>query len=405
MNGSFDHSNWQSLSTLSILYVEDDDDIRPQLELFLSRWAGNLFTATNGKEGLEKYEAHRPDLVITDIQMPVMDGLAMAEAIKQRSPTTPILVTTAYSDHGYFLRAFDIGVDKYVLKPVNTDVLLAALADSARPLLQRREIEQKNRELAEQAAKLQAYHDHAEEEMHITLYLMKRMTRAEGLQDTQLRYWQIPAQRFSGDLICAARSGDDSLYIFLADATGHGLPAAVNLLWLNRIFYRMVEKGFTVSRIVEEMNTRVKQQSPPDRFVAATLMRICNVNRTIDLWNGGNPDGLFLDSGGVPLHRFTSRYAPLGILGPEAFEPHTEIYQWPSAGDLLVCSDGLVEAENSNGTQITMEGLTAAMRGQKDFFATAVMLVKQHLDGGAAHDDLSLATIHCPQTLLSEKQK
>jgi len=396
MNDQRDQSNWRPLKALSVLYVEDDDDIRPQLELFLSRWVGNLLVATNGKEGLEKYVAHQPDLVITDIQMPAMDGLAMAEEIKRLAPTTPILVTTAYSDQDYFLRAFDIGIDKYVLKPVNTDILLATLANSAQPLLQHREIEQKNHELAEQAAKLQAYHDHAEEEMHITLYLMKRMMRAEGLRDTQLRYWLTPAQRFSGDLICAARSGDDSLYVFLADATGHGLPAAVNLLWLNRIFYRMVEKGFTIPRIVEEMNASVKQQSPPDRFVAATLMRICNVNRTVEVWNGGNPKGLFLDDDGVPLHRFPSLYVPLGILGPEDFEPHTEIYQWPSAGNLLICSDGLIEVENGEGAQLTLEGLTAGVKGQADLFTAAIDAVNQHLNGAAAHDDLSLITIHCP---------
>lgn len=129
------------LKTLAVLYVEDDEEIRELLSRFLRRWVGTLHTATNGQEGAQAFLEHKPDVVVTDIKMPVMDGLEMASAIKASSQEVPIIVITAYSERDYFIRAIEIGVDQYVTKPVNTDVLLLAIHKSARHHFHRREIE------------------------------------------------------------------------------------------------------------------------------------------------------------------------------------------------------------------------------------------------------------------------
>ncbi|HCA27032.1 MAG TPA: diguanylate cyclase [Betaproteobacteria bacterium] len=120
------------LKSLTILYVEDDKDIREQLAQFLRRRVARLLVASNGQEGLDAYREHTPAIVITDILMPVMDGLNMAEAIKKQSPNTPIIVTTAFNETDFFLRAIDMGVDKYVIKPIDTDVMLTTLLKSVR---------------------------------------------------------------------------------------------------------------------------------------------------------------------------------------------------------------------------------------------------------------------------------
>jgi YesN/AraC family two-component response regulator len=123
------------LKNFSILYVEDDEDIRDQLVQFLKRRVGTLHVATNGQEGLLAYEAHKPDMVITDIQMPIMNGLEMAKKIKKISPSTSIVVTTAFNETKFFLEAIDIGIDKYVIKPVNTEVLNTVLLQCAHMVL------------------------------------------------------------------------------------------------------------------------------------------------------------------------------------------------------------------------------------------------------------------------------
>ena len=122
------------LKTLTILYVEDDDGIRGQLCQFLNRRCKVLYSAADGKEGLDIFKQHQPDIVITDILMPVMDGLKMGEAIRAISPKTPIIITTAFEEPRYFHRAIDLNVDKYVTKPVDLNILEIALLKCARAI-------------------------------------------------------------------------------------------------------------------------------------------------------------------------------------------------------------------------------------------------------------------------------
>lgn len=129
------------LKTLSVLYVEDEEEVRDLLARFLRRWVGVLHTAANGQEGVRAFAEHHPDVVVTDIKMPLMDGLEMASSIKSSAKEVPIIVITAHSEQDYFIRAIEIGVDRYVIKPVNTDTLLRAIYKSAKSSAQTRELE------------------------------------------------------------------------------------------------------------------------------------------------------------------------------------------------------------------------------------------------------------------------
>lgn len=112
---------------ISILYVEDEAAAREEVSLFLMRRVRTLISASNGEEGLERFRVERPDLIVTDIRMPVMDGLQMARVIRQMNKGIPIIVTTAHSDTSYMLDAIDIGIDQYVVKPVDAGKLSGAL--------------------------------------------------------------------------------------------------------------------------------------------------------------------------------------------------------------------------------------------------------------------------------------
>ena len=108
---------------LSILYVEDEDGIRKQLSRFLKYFSKSLYLAQNGKEGLELYKEYSPDIVISDIKMPVMNGIEMVKLIKNINPRQHIIFTTAHSESGFFIDAIDMHVDGYILKPINLEKL------------------------------------------------------------------------------------------------------------------------------------------------------------------------------------------------------------------------------------------------------------------------------------------
>ena len=112
------------MKNLTLMIVEDEDALRVSLEKALAGFFGKVVVAKNGDEGLKKFKKFTPDLVITDILMPIVDGLDMAKAIKEISPNTPIIVLSAYSEKERLLRAIDIGIDKYLIKPVDVDELL-----------------------------------------------------------------------------------------------------------------------------------------------------------------------------------------------------------------------------------------------------------------------------------------
>ncbi|MBF0500632.1 MAG: response regulator [Candidatus Riflebacteria bacterium] len=132
MNNSSQDSDF--LKELTVLYVEDENDTRDQLAEILRRRVGTLITANSGPAGLEAFRAKKPRMVITDILMPLTDGLVMAQEIRFLDRTVPIIVTTAFERTDYLLRSIDVGIDKYVMKPVSMDRLNEALLECAHRL-------------------------------------------------------------------------------------------------------------------------------------------------------------------------------------------------------------------------------------------------------------------------------
>ncbi len=130
------------LKELTILFVEDNDDIFEQGVQFLSRIVTRLLTARDGVEGLEIYRARKPDIVITDIHMPRMDGLSMAAEIRRQDGAVPIVVVTGFEQVEYLKRVVEIGVDKYVTKPVNLLQFNRILLECAHGLRVERELQE-----------------------------------------------------------------------------------------------------------------------------------------------------------------------------------------------------------------------------------------------------------------------
>lgn len=145
----------QDLGFLKVLYVEDNADIRCQLSQFLKRRFAEVLIAEDGAEGLKLYmqSEPRPDLVITDIRMPKIDGLAMVEDIKAIHPQQLVIMTTAHEETDYLIRAIDLGVDKFILKPVDSKQLHETLLYFAQQLQARQQLEEVRTALQESEAR------------------------------------------------------------------------------------------------------------------------------------------------------------------------------------------------------------------------------------------------------------
>ena len=125
-------NNISILKNITILYAEDEKDLREVTHQILKGFTKKQYVAQNGQEGLELFKAHENeiDLIITDVNMPVMNGLDMVKEIKKININIPIIVATAFSNKEYLLEAIDIGIDKYVLKPIDIAKLLQVMSQS-----------------------------------------------------------------------------------------------------------------------------------------------------------------------------------------------------------------------------------------------------------------------------------
>ncbi len=116
-----------NFSNLTLLYVEDEDSIRYNAVEYLSRIFGTILEAEDGFKALEIYHDKHPDIIISDIKMPRLNGLEMARRIRQDDKQTPIIIATAHTETDYLLKAVELQLIKYIIKPITSSKLKEAL--------------------------------------------------------------------------------------------------------------------------------------------------------------------------------------------------------------------------------------------------------------------------------------
>ena len=114
----------RALKDLKVLLVEDEDSISRLLKEAVADSFYTFLIAKDGLEGIALFKKLKPDIVITDIMMPHMSGLEMAQELRKINPDIHIIVLSAFSEKEKLLSAIDIGINKYFLKPFDTDELL-----------------------------------------------------------------------------------------------------------------------------------------------------------------------------------------------------------------------------------------------------------------------------------------
>ena len=111
------------MNKISILIVEDELKLLEAYSKYLSLFCDQVFTATNGEEALEKYSKYKPDIILTDINMPKLDGIEFIEEIRKLEKKTKVIILTSHTETKYLLRAIELHLVTYLLKPVKMDKL------------------------------------------------------------------------------------------------------------------------------------------------------------------------------------------------------------------------------------------------------------------------------------------
>ncbi|MBL8468737.1 PP2C family protein-serine/threonine phosphatase [Methyloversatilis discipulorum] len=369
------------LRQMTVLVVDDTLVGRATVGALVRRLGHRCIEASDGAGAVQAYRAYRPDVVLMDVVMPGMDGLEATRELRRLAAGTflPILLLSARSDDADMIAGLEAGADDYLTKPINFAILTAKLANCARQIVMH--------------ASMANYRAEQEEEIEFARHVIERQVQGKAVDDRRVRYSVTPTAQFSGDIVAIARSPSGALYALLADATGHGLAAAISVLPVLQVFFGMAKKNLSLGLMASEINRHLMSTLPVGRFVAATMVRLDAGEG--EVWVGGTPEALWLDRSGAVIQRFASANLPLGIDVDDAMDVPPQRFTWTPGDQLVLCSDGLIEAQGLHGhafgQQRFEQVLHDAVPAQRHDAVRAALAV--HLDGALAHDDVSLMVI------------
>ncbi|MBU5484554.1 DUF2294 family protein [Clostridium sp. MSJ-11] len=171
------------MNNIKLLYVEDEEITRIINRKILKEFVGKLFIAEDGEEGLQLFIKHRPQIVISDLRMPNMNGLEMIKKIREIDQECGIIINTEVEDIEYILKSVDIGIDKYLVKPIEKEEMLESLYKVVLKIVNRKKNNGKFYEIS-QLTKEET--KDIEEEIKIkTSSFLKKFT-GKGPKDTQV---------------------------------------------------------------------------------------------------------------------------------------------------------------------------------------------------------------------------
>jgi CheY-like chemotaxis protein len=379
----------QAQEPLTILIAEDSAADRLLLSTIVRRQGHVVLTAANGAEAVEIFRRQQLHLVLMDAMMPVMDGFEAARQIKALAGETlvPIIFLTSLTESEALARCLEAGGDDFLAKPYNQVILAAKIKAMDR-------LRRLQATVLQQRDLIAKHHDYLLNEQRVAKAVFDKVAHSGCLSAPNIRYLQSPYALFNGDLLLAAYTPDGDMHVLLGDFTGHGLPAAVGAMPLAEVFYGMTAKGYGLAETLREMNAKLKRILPVDMFCCATMLCLSFQRRSVEVWNGGMPDGY--------LHRIATgervplpaRHLPLGVLSPQAFDDRTEVQTLAVGDRVFLLSDGVIDTTDADDQLFGAERLQqlfAANREPDNLFAEIAQAL--HAFRGEPRDDVSMVEI------------
>jgi len=386
--------------TYTLLYVEDDDLVREEVSRTLRRIFKEVHVAKDGEEGLEAFKTLHPHMVISDIGMPRKNGIEMAEAIKELSFYTPIIITTAYNDERYFLKAIECGVDGFLLKPIDKNKLYEAISRVAKILIAQQQIEAQQREevtlLSEKIA-YSDYHEHLSFQKELKMIrndFYYRFISNDGQSQMVLADFLYRSKDLlSGDSYSARRLGAGRALFIVVDGMGKGLSASLSAMmsmaFMNHLIDTMMcaENGVDFQQMLEQALGYLKSILVEEEILSAIFLVIDSRKHTLEYASFSMPPALLMSQDGT-IERLKSNNPPIN-----AFFNTCHITQlcYTRMSKLLIYSDGVCENKLLNE-----EGSYAHYLAQdfKQAISREDLVQRMNARMGEIEDDMTFIFLH-----------
>lgn len=370
------------------LIVDDEPTNRLILQAHLSKNGYDVVLAVNGLEAIEVFNSDNPDIIFMDVMMPEMDGYEATKIIKSQCGDrfVPVIFLTAITNEEELAKCVEAGGDDFLTKPFSYTLLKAKV-----------EALERVRDLHREVKK---HHDQILHDEEIAEELFSRVVMAENVELDKLHVMLRPAVTFSGDILMSARSPSGELYILLGDFTGHGLVASIGALPTSDVFRSMTKNGFGLSSILKELNRKLENLLPGDKFLALGAISVAKDAKSAKIWNGGIPSIIHLNSRREIIRRFPADHLALGILENIDNEKphHIDLNEDDS---LVMYTDGVIEACSPNQEMFGEERFESHLINSKtdDILIDIEKDLIQFTEGYPQDDDISMVIIPCTKNL------
>ncbi|MCX7876989.1 MAG: SpoIIE family protein phosphatase [Melioribacteraceae bacterium] len=367
-----------------ILLVEDEFNIAKLFSYNLTKAGYQCEVATNGREGYEKAISFQPDLIISDVMMPEVDGYEFRKMLLQNDELKkiPFVFLTAKGEEDDILQGYDLEIEDYILKTSSPKVVLAKVSAILKTL------EKERSKVVDEVSK-------AADSMGVKV-VPEDFPIFDGFE---IKHWHQPHKNVpGGDFIDYIKIDDDNIVIVLGDTMGKRWGAwyfAVAYAGYVRSATRFVleaTKDYKPSTILQKVNESVfKDERISDVFITLSIV-IINKSQKIAHYSGAGDLPLFLKSKSE-VNSFISNGLLLGFSQSGEYQDHELNLQ--TGDEIFLVTDGITEARNSNGEMFREEGFIEFLKNvsQNQDTLEELKLKMQEFTSGNYDDDVSVIKI------------
>lgn len=374
---------------MHILIVEDDSLFGEILQVFLESKRCTTIIATNLATAKIHLSTTTFQFLLLDNHLPDGGGISFLPTIHDMAKVPlPIMMITGDTNQSVMSEAFEYGADDFLVKPFSLDLLWHKLQRV-------RSAFDKETKLEEQTVRLEKLLDKQTHEEKLARYVYEHVSSTSQTQTNYVDTYLQSSSLFNGDVFICDTAPNGNKFILLADATGHGLSAAISILPLVGTIRAMIRKGYSLHHIIHEANQKLCKELPDDKFVALIGVEVNFHKQSMLLFNGGMPDVISVGHDKT-LIRTPSTSLSLGIQEPEDFDPGILTLETDPISNLFFFSDGLIEQQNIAGKEF---GMSRVMDILADFDSSEPLLSRMIKDftvfneSSELQDDLSVCNI------------